>query len=508
MGPPSPLSEAMDAVITPTAPPSSHAIRTRRRRDLARLALVVLALAAALRLPAFFVDVFNSDETYLATQAQVIREGGNLYEEAADRKPPLVPYVYAGAFDLFDTTELWSVRVLAMLAAALTGWLIAIEARRRYGRKAAWAAGLLCVFALIAFAPQDGQAANFEIFMLPAMTAAVLLGRRGRAVSAGAAVAIATLAKQTGAATLLPVLYLVYRARGRRGITDALGGFGVPLALVALALGPGQLLYWTVLGNGSYVSVETASTFVLSTFVLMSLGWVACNLPIVWRIPVAWRDRRIPARDGQTDVDLWLWLLSAVVSVMVGLRFFGHYYLQLVPPLVLLTAGALSRGSRRIAIGTVVFAAIAAIGFSAAGYFMRPFGPEPDYETVSKYLAAHVQPGDRVLVWGSVPEIYWASGTTPATRFVTTNGFLGGSDPGRPPEDTAPENTSPVVWNWFFQDLAAHPPRYILDTSPAHIRGSQYTPIDRFPRLESLVDDKYSYVTSIDGISVYERDGT
>jgi len=66
---------------------------------------------------------------------------------------------------------------------------------------AAWGAGLLCMFALVAFAPQDGQAANFEIFMLPAMTAAVLLARRGRAVSSGVAVAVATLAKQTGAAT-------------------------------------------------------------------------------------------------------------------------------------------------------------------------------------------------------------------------------------------------------------------------------------------------------------------
>ena len=478
---------------------------SHRRRDLARLALVVLVLAGALRLPAFFVDVFNSDETFLATQAQVIREGGDLYQEAADRKPPMVPYVYAGAFDLFGTTELWSVRVFAMIAAAMTALLLAVEARRRYGRRAAWAAGLLCVFALVAYAPQDGQAANFEIFMLPAMTAAVLLARRGRAVSAGAAVAVATLAKQTGAATLLPVLYLVWRARGRRGITDALGGFGVPLALVALALGPGQLLYWTVLGNGSYVNVHTASSYVLSSFALMSLAWIACNLPIVWRLPVAWRQRRDRALDGLPDSDLWLWLFSAVISVLIGLRFFGHYYLQLVPPLVLLTTGALARGSRRIAIATVVFAAVAAVAFSAAGYLMHPFDPELHYRSVSRYLADHVDQGNRVLVWGSVPEIYWASGTRPATRFVTTNGFLGGSNPGRPADDAAPEETSPDVWDWFLQDMAAHPPRYILDTAPAQIRGSQWTPINRFPRLEAIVQAQYSYVTSIDGITVYER---
>ena len=288
------------ATITRAAPAPPQPVDTRRRSDLARLALVVLVLVGALRLPAFFVDVFNSDETFLATQAEVIRDGGRLYEEAADRKPPLVPYIYAGAFELFGTSDLWSVRVLAMLAAALTAWLVAVEARRRYGRRAAWAAGLLCAFALVAFAPQDGQAANFEIFMLPAMTASVLLARRGRGVSAGAAVAVAALAKQTGAATLLPVLYLVWRAKGRRGVGAALGGFGVPIALAAFALGPGQLLYWTVLGNGSYVSVQTASTFVLGMFAVMSLAWVACNLPIVWRSPATSRSSGSCRRRGAT----------------------------------------------------------------------------------------------------------------------------------------------------------------------------------------------------------------
>jgi 4-amino-4-deoxy-L-arabinose transferase-like glycosyltransferase len=498
--------------VTTTPSPSrltNGAVATSRRvrsSDLARLALLIVALAFVLRMPAFFVDVFNSDETFLATQAQVIQEGGNLYEEAADRKPPLVPYVYAAGFELFDTTELWSVRVLAIGAAALTALLVAVEARRRHGRKAAWAAGLLCVFALVAFAPQDGQAANFEIFMLPAMTASIVLARRGRLASAGAAVAVATLAKQTGALTLFPVLYLAWKARGRRGAAESVGGFAVPLAIVAAVLGAGQLLYWTVLGNGSYVSVETASTFVLSSFVLMSLGWVGCNLPIVWRLPAAWRERRLLSRDGGTDLDLWIWLATAVIAVMVGLRFFGHYYLQLIPPLCLLTAGALVRSSRRVAVATIAFAAAFAIAFSAAGYFMRPFDPEPPYRTVSRYIGEHVEQGDRVLVWGSVPEIYWASDTRPATRLITTNTFLAGSHPGRPSDTAAPEESDPEVWDWFFQDLAAHPPRLIIDTSPAEIRGAEWTPIDRFPRLEAMLLDSYHFERTIDGIDVYERD--
>ena len=135
--------------------------RAAVRRDLGRLALVLVALTLFLRLPAFFVDVFNSDETFLATQAQVIRDGGDLYREAADRKPPLVPYVYAATFAITGTTALWSVRVAAMLAVVATALLLAFEARRRAGPRAMWIAGFLTVVALVAFAPQDGQAANF-----------------------------------------------------------------------------------------------------------------------------------------------------------------------------------------------------------------------------------------------------------------------------------------------------------------------------------------------------------
>ncbi len=469
-----------------------------------RLFAVLLLLTVCLRLPAFFVPVFNSDETFLATQAHVIRDGGNLYREAADRKPPLVPYVYAASFEFFGSTALWTVRLVAMLAIALTAWLLAMEAQRRWGRRAGLIAGLLLVFAMVAFAPQDGQAANFEVFMLPAMTAAVLLARRGRATSSGAAVAVATLAKQTGAATLLPVLYLLWRRRGRSGVSRAALGFAVPLGLVTFALGPGQLLYWTVLGNGSYVSVNAASLFVLSTLILMTLAFAACNLPIVWRLPDAWRARRQRARDGGTDTDLWLWLLSAAVSVAIGLRFFGHYYIQLVPPLCLLTAGSLVKATRKVALGTVAFAAIAAVAFSAAGYFMSPYGKEPLYQTVSKYLKAHSTKDDRAFVWGNVPEIYWASNLRPATRMVTIS-TLTNSFPGRPAADASPEQSSTLLWDWFYEDLAAHPPRYIIDTAPAGVRGAEYTPIDRFPRLESIVETEYRFVGSMDGFAVYVR---
>ena len=483
-----------------TAPEAAVPASSRwGRRELLGVFAVLLLLTVALRLPAFFVDVFNSDETFLGTQAEVINEGGRLYEEAADRKPPLVPYLYAVTFTVTGTTALWSVRVLAMVAVALTALLVATEARRRYGRTAGWIGGALLVFASVAFAPQDGQAANFEVFMLPAMTAGVLLARRGKAFSSGVAVAVATLAKQTGAATLLPVLYSVWRKRGRRGAGDSLLGFAAPLALVALAVGPGQLLFWAVLGNGSYLDVRSSWALVAGLFFVMTLSFVALNLPILWTLPESWRRRR--ERD---DTDLWLWLLSAAISVTVGLRFFGHYYLQLLPPLCLLTAGALVKVSRRALTGTVALAAFVAVAFSGIGFFVQPFNDDTEYKSVSRFIADNAGAEDRILVWGQVTEIYWASGTRPATRFLTS-GLITGAAAGRNEDDFSEESATPGAWDLFFEDFLAHPPRYIVDTSPSGVRGAEFYPISRFPRFAETVFREYRYVDFIDGFTLYER---
>lgn len=491
---------------SPLDPPGASGSNGMGRRDLARLVATVVGLTALLRLPACFVDVFNSDEPFLATQAQVIRHGGDLYRQAADRKPPLVPSLYAGTFALTGTTALWTVRVVAMLAVVATALLLASEARRRYGRRAMWLVAVLSVVATVALAPQDGQAANFEIFMLPFTVAAVVLARRDRLVGAGLAVALATLAKQTGAAMLLPVWWLAWRRNGRRGVGFATLAFAVPLGAAAIVFGPRQLVYWTVLGNGSYVGLSSASAHVVGLFAVMTFAWVACNIPILWTVPRSWRDRRRTSLDGFPDTDLWLWVLGAVVSVAVGLRFFGHYYLQLVPPFALLSAGALSRASTRAVRGTVALSLASGLLFSAAGYFLTPFGGEPRYREVSRFLHDHTRPDDSVFVWGTVPEIYWSADRRPATRYIATASLVAGNHAGRT-DTPPPSEIDPQIWRWFFRDLRAHPPKYVVDTTPSGVRGARRSPLSRYPKVQRYVDDHYRLDRRIDGYDVYVRNG-
>src|SRR3982074_605430 len=169
--------------------------------------VLLLMLAAVLRAPTFSDRVFNADEAYLATQAQMLNAGGRLYVDTVDRKPPVVPYLYAGVFRLTGSDDIRPVRVLMILTNALTALLLAVEAERRFGRRRAGViAGLLFLGSVVAFQAKDGQVANFEVFMVPTMVASVMLARRARPLASGVALAVSTLTKQTAAITLIPLV--------------------------------------------------------------------------------------------------------------------------------------------------------------------------------------------------------------------------------------------------------------------------------------------------------------
>ena len=258
----------------------------------------LLALTVFLRLPAFFVDVFNSDETFLATQAQVIRDGGDLYREAADRKPPLVPYIYAATFAVTGTTALWSVRVLAMLAVGAHR-----AAARVRGRGDATAAarcgspGCSPSSRWWRSRPRTGRPRTSR------SSCCRRWSRRCCSRDAGAARRPASRSRSRRSRSRPAPRRCsrsstsLWKRRGRRGVADARRRFALPLALVALVVRPGQLFYWTVLGNGSYVGVRdrVAASCCDVRAHDARLGRRA-TCPILWTLPRSWRRRRDVAR--------------------------------------------------------------------------------------------------------------------------------------------------------------------------------------------------------------------
>jgi hypothetical protein len=201
-------------------------------------------------------------------------------------------------------------------------------------------------------------------------------------------------------------------------------------------------------------------------------------------------------------IDVCLWLAAGTVAVIAGFRFFGHYYLQLLPPLSLMAAGlvGLPGGIRR---WTPVAVGLPALAMMPVGFV--PAGDEglKTYAAVAQQVRTITEAGDRILVWGQLPEVYWASGRNPATRFIHT-GFLTGNSGERPAGAGRPADGIPGAWAMLSKDVAAHLPELVVDTTAAQIRGPQYYPLTSTALWKSIAKD-YAMVGSVEGVVLYEQ---
>ncbi|GAA4867744.1 glycosyltransferase family 39 protein [Kitasatospora terrestris] len=471
---------------------------------------VFAALAVVTHLPSFLRPVWSPDEGYLATQARMLADGGVLYDTVVDRKPPLLPWLYEACFAIFGSSSLWPLRTLAIVAHLVTAVLLASIARGRWGNRAGAYAGVLYLLLSIGLSPEDTQAATFEVFMLPAMVAAFRYAERRRWLAAGIAVAMCSLTKQTGGAVLLPVLWMLFQDARQRGVrwVPALAkigsGFALPIALVAVILTkPKGFLFWVVTGSGDYASLGSNWLQMLGRALGNSAILLAAGLgflfPLAHRLWLRRRGRPLPERGRSfgSSLDLWVWLCSSVVAVSIGFHFFGHYYLQLMPPLVLLGVGAVATSAVRWKPVLVYTTAACTVFWGLA--VLWPGQKLSQTTEVATAVAAQTTPKDTVLVWGMHPELYWLADRRPATRYLTA-GFLTNYSGGKDGQKVGEEYSVSEAWQTFDEELAAKGlPEVVVDDSGT----APYQPV-LIPRIETLLDTHYE-VVGVTGDTVIYR---
>src|SRR5690606_25828305 len=130
------------------------------------------------------------------------------------------------------------------------------------------------------------------------------------------------------------------------------------------------------------------------------------------------RDRVRDLAGWRDDLDLWLWIGAGCVAVVAGFRFFGHYWLQVLPPAVVLAAPLLARvvGRRRAwaPAGVAVPPELAVLfAFTPA-----PFRDQPGSDPLVAYVRTNTRPGESVLIWGNLPEVHWRADRLPGGGFV------------------------------------------------------------------------------------------
>ena len=497
--------------------------------------IVVIVLAAIIRLPYVLDNRQVIDESYYSTIGIEVLNGGQPYVAAIDRKPPLLFYSYAGFFWLVGKYNFIGLHVLSFLWALATMGVLFVIARRLFD----WRTGIVAAFFYAVFQPLGdyrNQAMNGEMLMnLPIVLALWLVFAktratvRGELLVAGALLALAFLYKQPAALAAVPMgLYLLlpsYRqSRGvpawasvangallTAGFAATLGGFAWWLHSIDLL---DKALYWTsqtdfVHGPTDPVFWETAAVYTTLYFILPMAPLLACAVASMGRRArsVLWKDRR-PELEA-----LALLFFFSLVGTCVSGRFSCHHFIQLLPALTLLAAPvpiALWEGHLRyrfpllrpkvlgwtVGVLFVCFCIAQTISFQ-----VRFKGGE-----APAYVRSITNPDDRIFVWGPSPDFYLDAERGAASCFTATfplTGYIFGSPLAWDPDHDPTSRIHPGSWELLESELSSAKPKVLIDEF-THRGGGKYA-LHRYPYLTTLVEREYELVREFPETKVYVR---
>jgi hypothetical protein len=163
---------------------------------------------------------------------------------------------------------------------------------------------------------------------------------------------LALLTRQSWLLALPAALYGAWHSGRWRHAALLVAGAAMTVSTVALYAPFGAYWEWNFTNSPGFVFAAAG----VGTSLLRALGSVAGFVGFhVTAAACLWLllRRRSPLRAAnRDDRDVWLWLLSGLAAVAAGFRFFGHYWLQVLPPLVVLATpvaaefAGRARGSR------------------------------------------------------------------------------------------------------------------------------------------------------------------
>ncbi len=471
-------------------------------------------------------DFVNGDEGVRALTAVRMLEGARLYADVVTDKPPGTTLFYAMVFALFGRS-MKAVHLVAIFWNFVTSIFIYLTATLAYGKRIGLWAALLFVYFSTNYFTQDMMAANTELLMILPYTASLyfflrasLAGDRRNAllIAAGLMTGLAVMFKQVGVLNLLFFglydLFETYKTRKilkTNWIKKSLVRLIARLSLIALgfALVIAAFVLWLVRTgtladfwrnaveiNMFYIDSEQPGLWI-KFMIGRGLGYVLFNLTLwsfaAWTIVRSLKRSQLADRQNQnaTDVNLaiTLWGATALVGVLMSGRFFGHYFITVLPPLSLLAAPAARQleiclRDGRAKLAAAIVALFFLIGFIRAHHRTAILAYETltgartrwseawgmterqhEAERVKEALRDRLEFGEPLYIWGYAHDVYWRTGCRPASRYLTPY-YIDGRFP-----DAEAVLAPPDAPFWketranFIEDLRRTRPRLILDIS-------------------------------------------
>jgi len=422
------------------------------------LGLILLAVALVrVRLLSFPLE---RDEGAFAYMAQLLLDGVPPYTGAFDFKPPGLYLLYALFIKLFGASAS-GIHFGLLLANAVSVVLLFLLARKIIRDEAALAAS--AAFAALSLSPSTyGFAAHATQFVVPFVLAGLFLflkfrekGSPGLLFWSGLLLSVSFLVKQIGiffvvlGFLLLAFAFLTERPVRWKPFIHALlaMAFGtlvpIVLAVLLLALSGSLRQFWFCC---FVYAAKYGTAFPLSQGIglfLKTIPRIIDGYYLVWLLAGLGGVAAV-FHAGVRRYRAFLLLFAAVsfAAVCPGWYFREHYFIVLLPALGLLAGVAVqffgdlfANAGKRMWLGSVpllILLVAIALGVNSrkGSYFTESpvrlcraiYGgnPFPEAVEIARAIERRTKPEDRIVVFGSEPEIYFYAKRRAATKYIFT----------------------------------------------------------------------------------------
>lgn len=504
--------------------------------------LLLFLLHLFLRVASLYTPFWDVDEAQFAGFAHVLMDGGLPFRDSLDTKSLGIYLYYAACFFLLGKFNMLGVHAVSILwafatAGALYG-LFKTCGRESQGRLSAVAYVIFSATYVPKFIATSINSVMVLFLVLSVLF--ILFSERTQKIRwdglAGLVLGLAFLFKyQAGIHGVVYFLFTlpIWGFRRYSGdfyfsswriwfIRNAVFGvcFVLPFMMQCLVLryfGVWQDFYeWSVLGSGRYIATGQQTVSFWWSVLTRLVPYILVTVPLWYGVGKMLRQKVWQATEGLAFL-LFLSLVFALVPVCLGGRFYPHYFLQMLPWLIGLSACGLyhpllSRGRLRTLImgfGILVTGVFWLLRADYQGY-LKATGDDDLYlqRRVGEKIHSFSDPNDRIFVWGFANVIHFYSGLKPASRFLWSDWLTGrvpGPTSGRLEGGVSETLVSGVAWKKLFEDFVKHPPGVFVDTSSKGIHGYGSFPLSQYPELYEYVLKNFPQKILVEGVTVYLR---
>ncbi len=513
----------------------SKRLGDKMRRGEILIDLLIFVLLAGSHFGNLSSPAENQDVGGITYNAMLLNHDMVPYRDSFEQKLPGSFFITAVIIRLCGASVI-GLNLFALLWNMLHLAVIMWGARRLWGPGPARWAGFAFVLATTAPAA-EGMCPNYEFWMgLPTTTGLVLLlctrgGSPIRLFCAGFLVVAGILIKQQAAFSAVALLIWIIalmkanpRDTLRQILSLGVGALAAILPILCFFFVKGEL--WTFL---SMINPRTALVYAAGNQTPVSLLWkimrqettkVVHDMPILYYAGTAflchsgWR--ALSRRGG--DFTRWFlvcWILGAAVGITAGMRFYAHYYLQIVPPLCLavgwlaaqITPSPRSAPSQFVAalllVSVLVWSSMDdTLHHARMGWWQLKFAalgremPGTAEQRVATIIKTDTPEDATILVWGHAENMYFLSDRLAPTRYYKYWAFLT-----PPPATYGAPVLNPAATRHaeqFLREISESPPAAVVITSALNSAT-----VDIFPAFKNRLEQGYRREAIVDHLELW-----